>query len=819
MSTATPAASTPAPEANSPTNTANQAPDQANSASALDRQILEYLRSRGFRSAEQALQQSLEQDSSPTDKDDSSTTAPTTISSEELVKQLAIFTQKPGQPGENALKDSNAVKSELVSSGQPVNIQNLVSSIGPAGAEEILTVDPGDKQEGFRELEAWVEGSLDMYRPEFRPILFPIFCHFYLDLVQGGYKEAAQQFYAEHSSSISPAHSQVLHHLSTLLLPAHVQADDLAQRFRNEKYYIRLSRSGFSLLVGWLTEGVGGEAMGSSDGFTGEKGKRGRAAVMRVVNNHLKFEGESFAGPFSRSVLTIPVSDSPATLGTASNWEENTGLLEALIPQNSGTSKIANPASYNASKGELKLGPAPISEELKAETERTLRQQAAVDPDPGAQYDVHYLRTAPLPGVTAPSLSDLPPLPPNFRSVDVKREVEKVRDARKRIRLEPSLLANANANTPQGSALRARALPSICAYTLHDVGEGVPCVSFSQDTSLMAAGFSESYIRLWNLKGEKLKGLRSDFQASAIRDSSSLKKIREKGGSSTRKLIGHSGPVYSVSFDPIGGSAASPKYLLSSSADATTRLWSLDTMTNVVAYRGHENPVWDVQWSPLGIYFATGSRDKTARLWSTDRGNALRIYAGHLSDVNSVRFHPNSLYLGTVSSDTTARLWDVQRGSCVRVFIGHQNIVSTLAFSPDGRYLATAGEDLAINLWDLGSGRRVKKMTGHTASIYSLTFSAESSMIVSGGADWTVRCWDVKSAGGLPNKMSQNGTLVNGSGEGVNGVHKEHENSPGIETTDLVATFPTKRTPIINVQFTPRNLCLVAGPYMAPEQR
>lgn len=37
--------------------------------------------------------------------------------------------------------------------------------------------------------------------------------------------------------------------------------------------------------------------------------------------------------------------------------------------------------------------------------------------------------------------------------------------------------------------------------------------------------------------------------------------------------------------------------------------------------------------------------------------------------------------------------------------------------------------------------------------------------------------------------------------------------------TDLVSTFPTKRTPIMNVQFTPRNLCLVAGSYLAPEQR
>jgi hypothetical protein len=35
---------------------------------------------------------------------------------------------------------------------------------------------------------------------------------------------------------------------------------------------------------------------------------------------------------------------------------------------------------------------------------------------------------------------------------------------------------------------------------------------------LIAAGFSESYIRLWSLKGEKLRGLRSDFQANQIKD-------------------------------------------------------------------------------------------------------------------------------------------------------------------------------------------------------------------------------------------------------------------------------------------------------------
>ena len=110
----------------------------------------------------------------------------------------------------------------------------------------------------------------------------------------------ASRFFSTFSSSISPLHSATLHHLSTLLLPAHVQSDELAGRFRNEKYAVRMSRSGFGLLVGWLTEGVGGETLGAGEGFSGEKGKRGRATVMRVVNNHLRFDGQfsSLSFPF-----------------------------------------------------------------------------------------------------------------------------------------------------------------------------------------------------------------------------------------------------------------------------------------------------------------------------------------------------------------------------------------------------------------------------------------------------------------------------------------------------------------------------------------
>ena len=130
-----------------------------------------------------------------------------------------------------------------------------------------------------------------MTQPQFRPIIFPIFCHFYLDLVQFGFKDAgepcallvsscvnrqalAQEFFDKFHPSLDPSQNDSSRRLSTVRLPSHIQSDETAQLLRSDKYPIAMSRSGFALLLGWLTEGVGGEAPGAGDGFFGEKEER-----------------------------------------------------------------------------------------------------------------------------------------------------------------------------------------------------------------------------------------------------------------------------------------------------------------------------------------------------------------------------------------------------------------------------------------------------------------------------------------------------------------------------------------------------------------
>ncbi|BGP16771.1 hypothetical protein JCM10213_002164 [Rhodosporidiobolus nylandii] len=715
-----------------------------------------------------------------------------------------------------------------------------------------MLADPPSWEKGYEGLRAFVENSLDIHRPELQPLLLPLFVHSYLDLVLVGYREAADQLLTRFAPDHSAQYPALIRLLSSLRLPTHVSENESALRWRQERYHVRLSERGWGLLLGWL-QGGGLQGMGGAEGTEG----RGRDRVLAIINERVKVD--AVPGP--------PLPSSLTSHGLATEYASL---------QNAGAVPPPPGSSLPPGLPELKLGAAPVNAQLEREVARQLRDAdgepapAAVAPAPAAegeepkdgaeQAEGEGETKNPLlaPDLVAPFPADLPPYPSTFRTLDVQREVELVREARKRIRLggeaykpEGALVKAGGGEVgaallgPDGKKGEERKVgkPSVCLFTVHDAGDALTTTSFSADSSLLAGGFSESYIRLWSLTGKGLKALRVDLngdEVGRVHDAKDLNNLYAPAAPQSRKLIGHSGPVYSLSFDPLPGPSAAPRYLLSSSADSTIRLWSLQTFANVCVYRGHREPVWAVEWGPRGVYFASASRDRTARLWITDKVNAVRIFAGHLSDVNCLSFHPNSLYLATGSSDRTLRLWDVQKGLCVRVFVGHRGGVMRCKISPDGRWLASAGDDHLILLWSLASGERVKTFAGHTAAIHSLSFSAESSVLISGGADDTVRVWDVLTppapdedgaSGGAGSKALIKGRLgvngVNGLGKakgkevvqegdrkragGRDGLGVVPKANGGEVSPDLLATYATKRTNVLEVQFTPRNLCLAAG--------
>lgn len=391
---------------------------------------------------------------------------------------------------------------------------------------------------------------------------------------------------------------------------------------RSEKYVVPLSRNAYDLLLQWLS----GASLDDEweAGLHSAPGRQ-KEAIKLIVVSHLNITGKSISFSIQDSVLTRTIVSNDSAPLDKVIIASKSGLISSSLPPN------INIDAFNTA-AQLKLGPPPMTEKLKEQVTRTLQDEGEAQGANGdANGDIDMISPLPTnesvvklepdaerdPSVISPDESEtLPPIPAVFRIADLKREVEAIKDKRKMIRLGPS---------GSGASAGSGVLPSVVAFTLFDHGENANSVEFSRDSSLMAVGSSESCVRLWSLKGDKLKKKGVDIEGNLVEDE----------GLPMRKLIGHSGPVYSLSFDPLYGSAGPPSTLLSSSQDGSIRLWSMDTYSNLVVYRGHgKDPVWDVEWGPMGVYFASASRDRTARLWSSDRVAPLRMYTGHLSDVN-----------------------------------------------------------------------------------------------------------------------------------------------------------------------------------------
>ncbi|KAG2234825.1 hypothetical protein INT48_006742 [Thamnidium elegans] len=545
-------------------------------------------------------------------------------------------------------------------------------------------------------------------------------------------------------------HTPDINTLQTVTEVHHIRENELAQMYRNNKYNLRMSSVPFELIINYLQDNK-------------------FMSLLRIVNQYLNIQ--VVHGKLLKSAGGLEMDDVGITGHQTQQIEE-----------------------FN--KQAVQLGLIQLDQAFKDEVEQAIKEQefskkeGEGDPSTVTSENLPLLET--FKKIVQESTEDGPtfgdiPLPP-YRGIDISAEIEALNNINHRMTLN------------DGS------LPSICCYTFHNTHDSLNCVTTSKDATLIAGGFAESFIKIWSLKGEKLKSLRNTINPAHVNDYNDLNRQRERHGSEYKRLVGHSGPVYGLSF------SHDNKYLVSCSEDKTARLWSTQTFSNLVVYKGHNSPVWDVDFGPFGFYFATASHDRTARIWSCDHIQPLRIFAGHLSDVDTVKFHPNSKYLVTGSSDRTSRLWDVQTGACVRVFTGHTGSIKTVAVSPNGRIMASAGEDKSIILWDLGSGKRIKKMTGHTGFIYSLSFSADNNVLVSGGADSTVRVWDVNT-----NETSATSTTFMDT-EDINEpkrfrLEQDRKRKSVLESREQLAVFPTKQTPIYDIQFTDRNLCLVAGAF------
>ncbi|KAI2470003.1 WD40 repeat-like protein [Annulohypoxylon bovei var. microspora] len=167
-----------------------------------------------------------------------------------------------------------------------------------------------------------------------------------------------------------------------------------------------------------------------------------------------------------------------------------------------------------------------------------------------------------------------------------------------------------------------------------------------------------------------------------------------------------------------------------------------------MALAGHTNGISQVRISPDGRWIASSSADGTVRIWDASTGQHTDTLVGHAAGVSAVAWSPDSQTLASGSDDKAIRLWDRVTGRPARAgkpLLGHHSYVYCLAFSPKGNILASGSYDEAVFLWDVRAGRLMRSLPAHSDPVSGIDFCCDGTLVVSCSTDGLTRIWDTST--------------------------------------------------------------------------
>jgi serine/threonine protein kinase/WD40 repeat protein len=218
-----------------------------------------------------------------------------------------------------------------------------------------------------------------------------------------------------------------------------------------------------------------------------------------------------------------------------------------------------------------------------------------------------------------------------------------------------------------------------------------------------------------------------------------------------RRFEGHGADVWCVAFTPDG------RRIVSSSADASVRVWDTETGNEVQRFEGHDGCVYTVAISPDGRRALSGSGPHnlsdleagggTVCLWELESGMQLERLESTGGGITSVVYGRDGRQALIGSYGGIVRLWDLDNWQELKRF-DHTTGLWGVRFSPDARLAATAGgfaDKPLVRLWDLESGTELRRFEGHMGGVWQAVFTADGRHILTPSLDRTLRLWDVET--------------------------------------------------------------------------
>ncbi|XP_015436847.1 PREDICTED: TAF5-like RNA polymerase II p300/CBP-associated factor-associated factor 65 kDa subunit 5L [Dufourea novaeangliae] len=526
-----------------------------------------------------------------------------------------------------------------------------------------ISIDVAAADQAYQRLKMWVNIALvDKLKMELKGLLYPVFCHLYLEMLHAGNRQAAIHFLKAHQNDFnSETEKDFLEELSSVFSVQDIELRPLVNSFRTRKYKVDMSDIAHLCLQQFLS-------------------KQGHITLMQIINTHLTIikkmdvpetdiEGCEESG--SRSEVGINgYVEQPSGTGADREMRE---LQEAIrLIRNNAHQPLrifaVNNAIENASSGvippnmdKLAVGFSTTEIRLWGINETVLIKPKHEEPSFSFASDNPFLD----------KFYETTDRTTEGGAVILRGHTDIVHDLR--FIPESEILLSVSSDKD----MRAWRLNDYTCAAIYS-GHSYPiwCMDLSVFNLYVATGSHDRTAKLWSL--DRIFPLRIfaghfldincvKFHPNAryLATGSADKTVRlwdKDDGNLLRVYIGAQSTIYSLAFSPDG------KYLAAAGDDKSISVWDLATNALLTELKGHEDTVMNLDWSFDGQYIASGSLDGTIRLWPThdhiktlnsNSSNVVpemeppQIYSTYCSSILSLRYYNknNSLVcIGTVDN-------------------------------------------------------------------------------------------------------------------------------------------------------------------------
>ncbi|KYQ90125.1 WD40 repeat-containing protein [Tieghemostelium lacteum] len=209
-----------------------------------------------------------------------------------------------------------------------------------------------------------------------------------------------------------------------------------------------------------------------------------------------------------------------------------------------------------------------------------------------------------------------------------------------------------------------------------DCQSEVTTLSLTKEGELLASGYSDGSIRIWNM---------NDYSLVSV-------------------FNGHRGAVTSLCFNQLGS------LLVSGARDTDIIVWDIITESGLFRLRGHRDQVTSVKLLEKSNHIVSSSKDGLIKIWDSETQHCVQTIVGHRNPVWGIDVNPDETRLASCTSDNQIRIWRIPRneqqsafGYRVNVPMNSNALISTNEIGDD----TPDTEETTLDLNKLSSDEQV----------------------------------------------------------------------------------------------------------------